>query len=169
MLHDGVILCCLVDHLTIGDLFRLRRAIGRQGFSQCDNAMRYTFNRRIGWSHTFSKRNDASVASIVDAMNRPSSRRCRECGVQTHRRVRVCETCASCVGGYFSLVSRRTVASWTIDGWSVRMGAVRRILSTLVPATQRSTGEYLYWEHDARRAFATCAMGRLVAPAQALE
>lgn len=130
-----VVLESLSDYLTLGELGRLRRALGTDRFDACPH-LGHLAMRRIRLIRPAP--NFQSLSRVMTS----SKHRCRECGCATHRQIRVCNSCANEKNGYFQLVSRREIlARWR----NVRAGLVRRIYENVRPATRRSTGELLYW------------------------
>ena len=130
-----VILECVSDFLTLGELCRLRRALGMQRFDACPN-LGHLALRRMNLV-----RIPADFSSVCRVMT-SSKHRCRECGRTTRRMIRVCEACARQKNGFFQLISRREMfVRWR----NVRGELVRRVYKSMTPTTRRSTGEFLYW------------------------
>ena len=135
-----VVVTCVADHLTLGALCRLRRALGRSGIDGCQEIV-YMCRARTGLKFI------ASMQHLCKHMNRTRAR-CRECGRRTHRQVHVCFDCASQTGGYHELVSRTDVLN-RYKG--VRPGTLRRICVDIPVATVTATGKFLYWSVDMHR------------------
>ena len=146
MIDHPVVLECLSDHLTLGELCRLRRALGTRRFDGSPN-LGHLALRRL---HLVRPSPDFSSVSRIMISSR---HRCRECGRATQRQIRVCNTCAGEKNGYFQLVSRREIrARWR----NVRTGFVRRTYEQVRPATRRSTGELLYWRANMDAIMTSC-------------
>jgi len=127
------ILEVLADYLTLGELFRLRRAIGTRAFDDVPHVADLAV-RRLGLV-----RMAPTLRNVALCMTK---HRCRECGARTQRAVLVCHSCADQKNGYFELISRRGMAlRWR----GVRAGTIRRAYSRLSPSSVRATGEFLYW------------------------
>lgn len=125
----------LADYLTLGELFRLRRAIGTRAFDEVPHVADLAV-RRLGLVRMAPTLRNVALCMAT------SRHRCRECGARTQRAVRVCHACAEQKNGYFELISRRGMA---LRWHGVRAGAIRRAYAHLSPASVRATGEFLYW------------------------
>lgn len=146
MLAERGVLECLVEHLSIGTLFRLRRALGRVGvvvledmIAVCQTKLRYTdaYLSRVAPPADDAGGGRMSALGVHLCHTRT---RCRECGTITRRAIRVCEECASTPGSYFELVSRRDIAHAFALQWQVRS-----LCKRIPVATRRCSGQYLYW------------------------
>lgn len=140
MLDDPIILTCLAEYITVGTLFRLRRALGRNRLSGC-LGVKHMCCKRIGFSRPFDRMSD-----LCYHMNHKTHRRCRECCLVTSRSIRVCTNCTSITGGYYELVSRRDINSiWT----NVPPVRVRHVYKHMIAVVcRRRSGEFLYWRYD---------------------
>ena len=135
----------LVDHLTLGDVFRLRLAMGRtHSFS---STVAHAIYQRLG----LTRRKGASLEKLSLKMGRTSSR-CMECGVITGCHPLVCAACSSDPDGYRSMVH----ASDVLRAYRMRFprprpkGMMRRI-SNLRIVKVAKTGSRVHWRCEAQQ------------------
>ena len=142
LVGDHVVLTCLVDHLSLGDIFRLRRALGRD-MDGCEAVVAAVVMRL-----RLSPRRSTTLSALSARM--AASRRCRECGVGCRRRCRVCEAC-SAAAGYFQMVDRQQILR-VHRRWRLAASVRELWARALVPVARSRTGKYLYWRiHVSRR------------------
>ncbi len=147
-IRDPAVLTCLVEHLTLGELCRLRRALGTDG----DGVDAGLWHLRIPDRVTPF---DGGLRDVCRYMNRRvPRRRCRECGRVTTRRVRVCTACTCVPGGYYQLVSRRDVRQRWPDLRPCRM---QTLYATVPVACHTRLGAILYWMRDVNAVLARTA------------
>ena len=134
-MNHPVILTCLVGHLTVGEVFRLRRALGAEALITCEETVA-VLETRLGLTHRRNR--------TFDHVGRRMARlACRECGVPCRRIVRVCRACATEPGGYREMLSRRDVL--------LAGGVSRADLKRLRVVARTSVGAHLYWRHDVQQ------------------
>lgn len=132
-MNHPAILTCLVDHLTVGEVFRLRRALGAEALITCEGTVA-VLETRLGLTHRKNR--------TFDQVGRRMARlACRECGVACRRIVRVCRACASEPGGFREMVSRKDVRPFVSYADLRRLRVVART----------SVGAHLYWWHDVQQ------------------
>ena len=84
MIDHPIVLTALADHLTVGSIFRLDRALGRTPPWPADIVHLVAQRMRL-------VRGDTSMAALRCRMK--NTRRCVECGVPVRRKLRVCTSC----------------------------------------------------------------------------
>lgn len=126
LLADATVLACLADHLSVGDLFRLRHALMPKTFDAAAMFLVPLVEARMRLKHKKSR----TLRALTQCMN--TSGRCRECGTPSRRIVRVCERCAAGTGPYALLTVGHVVV------------CIRRLACAGIGAT----GARLYWRAD---------------------
>lgn len=144
MTLSTVLIQCLVDFLSLGDIVRLHTAI-------CDretmtSEMRHVLMARFGMTRVPS--HIGTVSSLVSSIMLASRSRCCECGVTCRRQSLVCYDCAAAEQSYRSMVSRKDLRT-TSDGWRVKERRLLRVLATVKIVARTSNGEFLYWRREA--------------------
>lgn len=148
MSFDAEVTSCLLDHLTLGDLFRLQRALGREGASLVQDLPEFVHVARKRMSLT--KRTLKTPTDVVARLSTPALPHCRECGCnRCFRRSRVCLACGSDLNGYCSLLTRQQVLDIaSTRPWRI---AKRRLFMRLTPTAVSTNGAHLFWHSDVRR------------------
>ena len=148
MHFDAEVTSCLLDHLTLGDLFRLRRALGREGASLVQQLPEFVHVARARMSLT--KRTLKTPVDVLARLSTPALPHCRECGRnRCFRRFRVCLACGTDPNGYRSLMTRDQVLHIaSLRPWRI---AKRRLFMQLTPAAVSTNGAHLFWRSDVHR------------------
>ena len=129
-----VVPLCLMELLSVGDLFRLRIALGLPYGDE--EAVARLVGERMSLRRTYT------LASLGQRM---ALGRCRECGTASRRQVAVCGVCAD-GDTYFALRDRDFIRQ-------VLRAASKRKLEHYIrhrmrPATRCGWGRLLYWRAD---------------------
>lgn len=150
MLENPVIQSMLVDHLTLGDLFRLRRALaGAEAWS--GEVPKMLVRSRMQLSRL--KKPMETMSTVSERMRLPS-RRCMECGASTNCIPRVCHACAEDPHSYRSLCHRRDVrAAYMKVPLPRPKGLLRMLQSNLRIVKVGPAGSHLFWRADVKRIF----------------
>lgn len=143
-LGDDGVLMILVEFLSVGDIFRLRRALGRQ-FCMMDWSMdvRALISRRLCLS---LKRRLRSVRDLGSSVAR--TRRCVECGMPTGCVPRVCSQCANDVNSPVALCTRRQIHDWCIATRQPYATIVFRLRRHVRVVRRGCNGRLYYWRSD---------------------
>ena len=138
---DHVVLELILPHLSIGDVFRLRHALGKTLEWDEQSITRLLVQRdELG----YSLRTIRSIQTMEALGRRMRSHgRCTECGTKCHRHTRVCKPCACDPSCFFALLTRRDIRECA--------GSHKRyvmILSLVRPAHRGRNYAYLYWKRQ---------------------
>lgn len=138
---DATVLQCLAEHLSVGDLFRLRRALGKEHASFPPDVP-LLVAARMG----LRPRADFTMDALSTRMR--DTHRCVECGARTRRVVRVCEPCASNPACPVAMVTRQYLMHKRPARLSVRT-LLLRVRAELQVVFVASSGALHYWKRDA--------------------
>lgn len=145
-LAEPQVIVPLSQYLTMGCLFRLRRALPKGSLDE--DTLLQLLKTKIS-NKSFQRMHTASEWSAKLSI---IANRCRECGQITQCNLRVCRHCSRDVGGYYAMVTRRNVHdrySHTHPSQTQRL----RMMSALKVAKYSQVGAYLYWERDMIQVF----------------
>ena len=140
MLSDPAVLTTVVDHLTVGDLFRLSRAIGPTALTSWPPevapvvATRMRLLVKHGWT----------MEQLGTRM--ATTRRCVECGIPTRRNPRVCIDCEGDPRCPVAMSTRADVLH-RYHRHPIR-GLRRAALQELQPIKRSRHGRIYYWRRD---------------------
>lgn len=137
----------LADHLSVGDLVRLKRALGPN--TEYPRDVEALLTSRIGL-----KRHQS--IEQISARIRTGSR-CVECGILTRRRPRVCDVCAKDPSTPVCMDTRRTV----LERYKGRKGIRRIVTSELRIVKRGRTGCLYYWRSEVETHLAQSANGQM--------
>lgn len=137
-LQDPTVVSCLLPHLTISDVFRMRRAFGHAWTD-----VWLPMNSHALCARLRLKQHRSTSLSVV-SKRMTSTVRCRECGVACYRKIRVCTTCARNPQSFLSLMTRRDIAAHFSEG---RPKGFARRVRELPLATIGRSNTYYYWRH----------------------
>ena len=145
-MDDPTVLLCLADHLSVGDLFRLRRALGRAGREDTlwPAEVALLVAARMG---LLCPSPAAPAMHLLGARMR-TTHRCVECGARTRRVVRVCVPCASDPACPVAMVTRQYLMRQKPTRLSVR-ALLLRVRTELRVTFVASSGALHYWKRDA--------------------
>jgi hypothetical protein len=137
----------LVQWLTIGDVFRLRRALGKDMRNAWTIDVRAMLTRRVGLRVNAGRRipSIAELGTLVQL-----TRRCVECGVRTRCKLRVCLACIADPLTPVALITRQSLRDWC-KTHGIRDCLVRSHLSigTFRVVKKDRVGRHYYWRRDA--------------------
>lgn len=136
-LDDAAVLVCVTEHLSVGDVFRLRAAFGARGARDWPEEVRLLVAQRLGLRR----------ACKWSVLSRRMATRCVECGVRTGCRPRVCAACARDGVHPHRMLSRADVRV----AWKGKRRLEYLLQYALVPAKRARTGAFVYWESDVAR------------------
>ena len=132
----------LLPHLSVGDVFRLHRALGRDP-AWADGTARY-LAMRMGYTRRAA---DVSMADLAMRMTVVKTR-CTECGERIRRKFRVCQACADDDGGFRHMCTRAQLRA-VAHKWR-RRGFKRLLEQTLKPVRRSHCGEFFYYVREAQ-------------------
>lgn len=131
----------LAPLLTLGDVCRLRRALGAawRDDATWPVAVVHVQRLRVGLVRPTTL---GALAAAVAA-----GRRCAECGAPTRARPRVCQRCAADPRSPVALWTRRQIVAHFSD--RAPSAVRRRIVERLCRVKVNATGAFCYWRRDA--------------------
>ena len=138
----------LVDHLSIGDVFRLRRAVGRE-FVLSPYALA-TLAARM----SLSTHRTYTLEALSTKMFH--TRRCVECGTPTGCVPRACYACISIEWSPVAMLTRAQIR----DLCRARRRPYLTVLHACVPVRRDRVGRFFYWKRDVESAAAHVAHTR---------
>lgn len=141
MLRHPVVLAVLADHLSVADLFRLHRAVGRDPPWLPETAALVA--ARMGL-----KRRHYTMQQLQSRMHR--GRRCAECGVPTQRLVRACDACM--LEGPLAMWTRADVRDHHRQHPMRHLR--RRVREELRVVKRGPGGRHYFWKSDVMALFA---------------
>jgi hypothetical protein len=135
MLASTPVLEALADHLTVADVYRLRRALG----VGADELLPPDVASLVA-SRMHVKPRLPTFRALGERM--ANGRHCAECGIPCRRALPVCAACSQSDGprGLYDRVQVRALAR----AHGVR-GVDRLLRTTLRPVRRESSGRLLYW------------------------
>jgi hypothetical protein len=144
VINQPGILGPLLDHLSLTDVFRVHRALGRHA-AWPDETPRMLSHTSLGLK--------TPIHTMDDLRRRMahSHTRCVGCGVRTRREPRVCAACASDRRSPWAMCTRRELRDAVRTSGGAR-NMERRIRA--LPVVKRTGGTHalVYWWRDARAA-----------------
>lgn len=145
-MDTAAVLQCVVEHLNIGDIFRLRRALGRApAWSEEDTAG--CIASKMGRKrHARTNRSNLTLAATATSLSSTRTR-CVECGGYTRSRLHVCIACTEDEDGYFAMITRIQARALFIETTGHVMGYkyfFERLLRLPV-ARRGGMGRCYYW------------------------
>ena len=144
--HPHLVLELVIPHLSIGDVFRLRRALGRSPAWHEETVVKLLLQCHPSFVGSLSQTALHGTHSLSDVSRSMSaSSRCSECGITSRRRIQVCKPCALDPRSFVSLMTRANIR----DLAPLRY---RKVLEVVIPATRVGNGALLYWKRDVERA-----------------
>jgi len=131
----------LIDFLSVGDVFRLARALC-MGREYNDAEVAACISRRMEYKKL-------TALTLVQLSERMWNRgRCWECGIKTSRLVRICEVCGVGDCLYAALRDRDYIYDCN-EARRIPFKNLRNVIRTrLKRAARRSTGKHLFWKRD---------------------
>lgn len=139
--HPGV-LVGLVEHLALGDVFRLHRALGKHPPWPPETPT--TVARRMGLKRT------TYTMSSLSAKMRGNGRRCVWCGATTRCRPRVCVACADDARSPYAMCTRADLVRRNAARAAPVRNLKHKMCSAAMPVAKRGVqGRYYYWRHAA--------------------
>ena len=142
-LNEDAILTCLVDHLSVGTIFRLRRALGRAPAWDERQLAKLVAEERMGMRPASL----CTMRTVARVMHRTI--RCRECGASTRCKPSVCAECTADQTSFVGMCTRADV----YNQYRGRRG-LKRIVGSLPLAKRVVFGyriKYYYWRRDVTR------------------
>lgn len=131
------VLLPLIDHLSIGDIFRLRRALGHAAVWTVD--VERVLSQRMGLQRCYT------MAQLSERMY---NGRCVECGVPCRSVPRVCGECMRDVRCPVAMVTRAYIYD-RYRGHKIRK--LRERIREMRVVKRGRMGTYWYWKADADR------------------
>lgn len=150
------VLPCLVDYLTVGELYRLRRTLGHK-VEEYDGLCAPVVARRMGLTTRLGK---YTLEELGHRM--ASTQRCVECGTKCTRTVKVCDDCGQCTLGFRALCTRKDLKKRNGANRPWRMAENKlldRIRAELKVVKRDRNGQFYYWARDADALFARVPQG----------
>lgn len=139
-MNHPVVLAALAEHLTLGELFRLDRALGR--------APAWPMPETAALVAARTGRRFAGGGTTGLRLTLPR-RRCIECGASCARTLCVCPACRRDPANFRSLVSRADLLALHRER---PIKNLRRRVQRELRVVARGTGHrHLYWRHEALR------------------
>lgn len=134
-----LILELVVLHLSIGDVFRLRRALGAAPAWEDAAIARLLVERdALG----YSRQTIASTDTLEALCRRMQGHtRCTECGTPCKRRIRVCKACACDPSCFFALLTRKDILDYAGS-----RNRCTNVLARVKPAHRAGNNALLYWK-----------------------
>jgi hypothetical protein len=133
------IVSCILDMLSLADMFRLRRALAHAGDNfhvEIGGFLNVTCTRM-----NITKRIVKTVSDLHRRLNSPTMTHCKECGCRCRRFVHVCKRCAGDPTGFRSLITRKEIKEHCVHTKKSYSAVVRK----LHPVSISNTGAFLYW------------------------
>jgi hypothetical protein len=131
----------LLDHLNMGDVFRLRRALGRQGNVVVfeETAALHIMTQRMRLKRPLQSLREVSAKMI---------HRCVECGIPCRMAPYVCIRCRRDLRGLKAMVSREYIRQECVNQ-NIRGKRFFVVLHSLTVVKRTAQGAFLYWKRDA--------------------
>lgn len=132
-------------HLTVGEIFRLRRALGKEWQQKALWQIDALLSERLGYKRV---RTMDSIFTII-----AQTARCSECGLRCRMQPSVCESCRSQEQGYFAMVNKQYVSNRykTVKHLSHR--GLRTALQKVKVVRKGRLGQHMLWRHEVDAVF----------------
>lgn len=143
----------LAPWLSVGDIFRLHRALGREPAWPCNMSflVLQKMNLKTGGPRA-RKAKLVTMAMLSTYMAQESTRRCVECGCTTRARPRVCFKCTQDQQNIFAMSTRREIVHRNRFEREVPLPNLLRRIRTDLPIVKRGhVGAFYYWTRDVDR------------------
>lgn len=148
MLNECFLLEALAEHLSIGDLFRLDRALGRTpAWTPTTVAL---VASRMGLKVERHLRKTKATLSPLRRRMAAYKHRCVECAAHTRCARRVCAVCAINPTAPVAMCTRTLLREINLLLGCPVPNLLLRIRERLTPIKRGRSGQLFYWWHEAR-------------------
>ena len=152
---NHLVLELVIPYLSIGDVFRLRRALGRFTTWHEETVVKLLLQCNPSFVASLSQTALQGTYFLSDVSRSMSaSFRCSECGITSRRRIQVCKPCALDPRSFVSLMTRANIQDLAPLQY-------RKILEVVIPATRVGNGALLYWKRDVERVLRKLTVPRI--------